>query len=75
MWIRFKNDVLINLEHVLSITHSGIGHKLIFLGMAGYATTLGFKDQAEVDFVLDKVKLALQNQTTDITEIDATPTT
>jgi hypothetical protein len=75
MWLKFKNDVMVNLDHVLSITKSEYGHKLIFLGMAGYATTLGFTKESDVQFVLEKITTALAENVVGIQEIDATPTT
>ena len=75
MWLKFKNDVMVNLDHVLSITKSEFGHKLTFLGMAGYATTLGFNDAESVQTVLEKIQSALLNCTVDLVEIDAYPTT
>lgn len=74
MWLKFKNDVMVNLDHVLSITKSDYGHKLTFLGMAGYATTLGFNTSEDVQFVLEKVTTALAENVVGIQEIDATPT-
>lgn len=74
MWLKFKNDVMVNLDHVLSITRPEYGHKITFLGMAGYATTLGFTKEEDVHFVIEKVGEALKDKTVGIKEIDATPT-
>ena len=74
MWLKFKNDVMINLDHVLSITKSEFGYKLTFLGMAGYATTLGFTCHEDRQYVIEKITNALAEKIVGIQEIDATPT-
>ena len=51
MWIKFKNNVVVNLDNVLTIIQGSFGHRLTFQGIGGYAIELAFADKKELEMV------------------------
>lgn len=72
MWIKFRNDVMVNMEHILSVTHSEYGHTLIFQGNAGYACTLEFLGETDIENTISAITKALEEKET-MVHINASP--